>query len=828
MRKVRVSSYVLVSLLTLSVGRLALAAPVIAAVSPVSGATSGGFSTTISGNGFGSNGTVTIGGRSCTATSWSDTEIECIVPEGQGANLPLIVTNDLGESGSLFFSYDPPRLDSILPSEIGTSGGTVLTLTGSNFGLTPSVTIAGSGCTPSAPSNHSEIRCLAPAGEGSAPEVTVEVAGQTRSRTDLLSYSAPRIDDVVPATVPTAGGTLITLAGGNFGAEPRVTVAGRICPVTGTSTDAEITCTVPPGEGAPVAVEVTVADQSTSTDGVLGYSPPTLDVVTPADLPTAGGALLTLIGSNFGLNASVTVGGQNCGFDGPGSSRSHDQLVCVGPAGEGFNLPLVVNVAGQQASGLVISYRPPRIDAVQATRASTAGGDTLTIIGENFGLSPSVTVGGQSCPPVEAASHSSVACALPEGEGVDLPLVVNVSGQSANASFSYDPPTIDEIRATSFPTVGGETLTLSGESFGLAPRIVFYNGAGIINAPTCTLDSRDHGELTCPLPSGQGTGVQATVEVGGQTSSAALFSYDPPEIDQLSPATAPAVGGTILTLNGRNFGVGPTVFVGGSSCEPRATSDSEIQCVVPAGLGLGLDVAVYTSGQRSAPNALFSYQAPVCPTGEFSPDGGTGCFPCENPPECARCGDGIKAASEACEDGNLFADDGCTETCATAPGWSCEVDPDSGLTVVCDEILGDGLVVGEEQCDTGDDGAGDGCSGGLIEEGFACNAAEPSRCTRLEVCGDGVLDGGEDCDDGNAELGDGCTDRCDVEAGFECVTPTAAPTRCIRPEPNAPGEASGDPPDDGGCTGTGVAGVGMATAALALLLRRRRSQRARR
>jgi cysteine-rich repeat protein len=81
------------------------------------------------------------------------------------------------------------------------------------------------------------------------------------------------------------------------------------------------------------------------------------------------------------------------------------------------------------------------------------------------------------------------------------------------------------------------------------------------------------------------------------------------------------------------------------------------------------------------------------------------------------CGDGVKATSEACDDGNKMADDGCSVTCTVEAGWNCTGSP-------------------------------------------------KSTCVRLN-CGNGTVDNGEQCDDGNTTAGDGCSATCTAEQGFE-------------------------------------------------------------
>lgn len=151
-------------------------------------------------------------------------------------------------------------------------------------------------------------------------------------------------------------------------------------------------------------------------------------------------------------------------------------------------------------------------------------------------------------------------------------------------------------------------------------------------------------------------------------------------------------------------------------------------------------------------------------------DAGDGCSP-----ECAvedgfrcppaggacrpiTCGDRLVETPERCDDGNADAGDGCDAACQPEPGWVCTIPGVACGAAAC----GDRVVAGFEQCDDGDAVAGDGCDASCRSEpGFACpSAGGDCRTTR---CGDGVPEGLEQCDDGNVRAYDGCDPTCRSE-----------------------------------------------------------------
>ncbi|PTL77941.1 DUF4215 domain-containing protein [Vitiosangium sp. GDMCC 1.1324] len=153
------------------------------------------------------------------------------------------------------------------------------------------------------------------------------------------------------------------------------------------------------------------------------------------------------------------------------------------------------------------------------------------------------------------------------------------------------------------------------------------------------------------------------------------------------------------------------------------------------------------------------------PDGSTSTDGGT-----------AKCGDGLKQGSEACDDGNNISGDGCTASCnEVEPGWVCSV---PGTACTQTPGCGNGKVEGTEECDDRNTAAGDGCTATCTKEpGWSCPPTG-GRC-RAAQCGDKIIAGDEECEDGNSKAGDGCSDVCRLESGYKCDTIGQPCTRTV-------------------------------------------------
>lgn len=588
-------------------------APGITSVSPTSAPTSGNTPITITGNNFGLSGTVSIGGASVTPTSYSHTQIIANVPPGQGGTVNVSVTSAGRTSNTSTISYQPPNITSISAGNVSTAGGSVITLTGTNFGTSPIVLIGGNPATVST-STHTSAIVVVPVGQGT--NKTVQLIAGGISATSSLSYSPPSISSLSYASAPTSGGTLITLNGANFGgilASTSASLNGAVVTVDSVS-HSKLVLQLPAGSGSNLPLTVTVSGQISNTTQ-FSYEPPAIDSIIASSLPTAGATSITLTGKNFGTSPSATFGPSS----GQLVTANHTSATFLLPAGQGVNQQIIITADTLSSAPALFSYDPPVLSSITPTSAPTSGNTVITLTGSNFGLNGSVAVGTTSAT-VNSWTHTQITATLPPGQGASLPVVVTNGTRSSNSrSFSYNPPSLGTMSVSSGPTAGGTVITLTGSNFGPSPIVRF--GAGTLNPLP---GSASHTSLVFTLPPGEGSAAVG-IDAGGQLSNTLNFSYDAPLLSDISAGSLPTAGGTVITLNGSNFGLTASVQLDGASVPVDTRSHTAITCTLPAGEGLNRQLRVTVAGTPSNPLPL-SYDAPVLTgisAGSMPTSGGT-------------------------------------------------------------------------------------------------------------------------------------------------------------------------------------------------------------
>ena len=241
-------------------------------------------------------------------------------------------------------------------------------------------------------------------------------------------------------------------------------------------------------------------------------------------------------------------------------------------------------------------------------------------------------------------------CLIPTGQGssVQLQLVrVPDGGMSNLLSLSYLAPSLYSIGGIPYsptelvtsPTVG-QDMILTGSNFGPCPTLTLgtyvlapcIDGSGIV--------SLDQTSLRISIPAGEGTNWSLVIYSGDQACSPILFGWLPPTILYVNASSFPTFGGTILTLNGLNFGqalpnrpeeslppiLQPFAIFNGSVICANFIRLNHFTgtCILPEGAGRQ-SLSVSIGGQISSGVFYVSYDSPVFLTGSnrsISSDGG--------------------------------------------------------------------------------------------------------------------------------------------------------------------------------------------------------------
>ena len=159
--------------------------PTISALSPAVGSSLGGTSVTVTGSAFQSGIQVSFGTISASSVTYvSSTQIKAITPAGAVGYVNVQVTNPGGQSATLmngFLYASAPTITGISPNSGTASGGTVVTITGTEFEPMAGVSIGANAATSVTVVSSTQIQAVTPSG----------TAGALLAVSDLIPWRGP-------------------------------------------------------------------------------------------------------------------------------------------------------------------------------------------------------------------------------------------------------------------------------------------------------------------------------------------------------------------------------------------------------------------------------------------------------------------------------------------------------------------------------------------------------------------------------------------------------------------------------------------------------------
>lgn len=575
--------------------------PRIVSMSPQSGPIAGGTTVTLYVENVGSNPKVGVDGVLYTPAVSGNTLTFTMPP--QSGPVEVIVLNAAGQSLPATFTYVPPPEVYGLSQTAGRAeGGDTIRISGGNFTEDATVKFGTMDAASVRYINSGTLEVTTPSGTvGSSHPVEVTNSIGTSSNGIQFTYRTP---PTVSGISPTQGiaGTEITVNGSGFTqGQLGVTVGGT--PVNfGNVTDTSFKAMVPPGSGtAPVRVSVdgfAVANTPTFT-----YSPtPTITSVLPTSGPEAGGAVVTIMGSDFDLNYTKVFFGD---VEGRIDSIAANRIDVIAPAGRGAVDLRVVVLGGSIPAGGYRYYGAPAITSMTPATGISTGGAMVEIVGTGF-VSGSVVLFDSTPIPTNINSDTSLSFYAPAGTGSARVTVVSQYGTSKPAVFTYYEPGVMALHSldkTTGPEAGGGVLTLSGANFPGGNVTVHFGSVSV------TPVSISENSIVAPIPPGSAGEIPVTVRSGGSISNALPYSYYAPGTPTITDIT-PASGFTVVspqpvTIIGINLlapgGVAPMVFFGSNGATVLSVSDTQLVVQPPAnGTAGAVDVTVGSTIKTNA------------------------------------------------------------------------------------------------------------------------------------------------------------------------------------------------------------------------------------
>ena len=359
-----------------------------------------------------------------------------------------------------------PTIISLTPNSGPTTGGTLITITGTNFAATDTVRVGGTLATGTTLLSATQLRATTPAGTAGARDVSVtNTSGASATATGAFTYavSAPTVTSISPTSGPTAGGTVITVNGTNFVSGATITVGGTAATGVTFVSATQLRGTTPAKAAGAYTVQVRnpdgqTANAATSFTYTASTPAPTATSVSPTSGPTTGGTVITVTGTNFVSGATITVGGTpatgvtfvsatQLRANTPAKAAGGYAVQVVNPNGQSANTPTGFTYTA--SSGLT-----PSLSMISPSSGPTSGGTTVLLSGGNFQQGATVRIGGAAATNVVWTSATRMTAVTPAGTGGAKDVTVtNPGGQSVTARnvFNY----------TGGPTTQTSTATYS-------------------------------------------------------------------------------------------------------------------------------------------------------------------------------------------------------------------------------------------------------------------------------------------------------------------------------------------------------------------------------
>jgi hypothetical protein len=577
-------------------------------LSPASGPAGGGTTVTISGSNLGGTSQVTFGGVAASGvTVVNSTEVTAITPAGSGSvNVSLTTPSGTTTAPNQFTYIPAPTIASsggLEPVDGPTSGGTAVTITGTNLSGTSLVTFGPNAATDVTVISPNVVTAVSPAGTGPVSVSVTTPGGTATAPTPFTYFPAPSGISISPDIGSSGGGTTVTITGTNLAGTESVQFGGVAATgVTQVGPDT-VTAVSPAGTGSVDVSVTTPGGTAAGTPQFTYVAGPSVASITPASGPASGGGEVTIAGTGLAGATEVNFGSTVAQF----TNVTNTSLTAFAPPGTGEVSVVVTTPGGTATAPTSYTYLgAPTITGIAPADGPAAGGTSVTITGTGLSGATAVGFGATQTSAISNATDTSLIVTAPAGTGT-VPVTVVTAGGVASSPMDFvylAQPVITGIAPATGPVTGGTTVKISGTGLFAAATVDF--GSVPASFGYVTADS-----LVATAPAGTGTVTVSVTTPAGTASSPAQFTYFAfPTVKKISPSAGPQAGGTKVTITGSGLSGATKVRFGAAGATIVTDTSTVLTVTSPAGRGV-VDVSVTTPDGIAVSPVRFTYTAAV-------------------------------------------------------------------------------------------------------------------------------------------------------------------------------------------------------------------------
>ncbi|MCW3033705.1 MAG: hypothetical protein JWM60_2050, partial [Solirubrobacterales bacterium] len=237
------------------------------------------------------------------------TRSEAVDTPAQVTALGMVAGVAAGGAQMIAFGEAQPGVTAVSPSSGPTSGGTEVTITGTNLGSASAVHFGAGAATSVKALSSSTVTAVAPAGTGTVDVTVLTAAGTTPANPgDRFTYVArPAVSKLSTKGGPASGGTAVTITGTSFVAPAEVHFGEVAATSVTVNSPTSITAIAPQNVSGTLSVTVTTIGGTSpaGTKARFKYAP-VVESVSPANGPLAGANTVTITGAGFAVGAGAT------------------------------------------------------------------------------------------------------------------------------------------------------------------------------------------------------------------------------------------------------------------------------------------------------------------------------------------------------------------------------------------------------------------------------------------------------------------------------------------------------------------------------------------